>query len=246
MITNQICLKPYVAREAANAKLSVPAFYDKAAQELASPDADALVQGEEFQSTLNLTRSLRIKEADLKEVTSELTQRGVSAKVAEGMARQMVLGAMALQPGMAAGLNQVFALLTISDDKMTQSAVNDAQEFSVKPGLEKLAGQMDTNMEGLLAQFSEGYTQPGAVTDPKIQGNVLAASVFRPIGSEVSELESKFASQGLSPEASAALVSGLVLSAASLEPNFQAGLNQTLSILMTDDSKNTQNFFEKV
>ena len=246
MISNQICLKPYVAYQAASEKMSVPAFYDKAAAELASPDADAVVSGKEFQSTLSLTHSLRLKEADLKEVTSELTQRGVSAKVAEGMARQMALGAMALQPGMAAGLSQVFAMMSLSDEPMTQTAVNGAQEFSIKPGLDNLATQMDTTVDGLLTQMTEGYNQPGAVAEPKIQGNVLAASIFRPVGSEVSEFEGKFAAQGLSSEASGAIVSGLLLSAAGLEPNFRGGLNQAMSILMMDDSKNTENFFEKV
>ena len=153
---------------------------------------------------------------------------------------------MALQPGMAAGLSQVFALMSLSDEPMTQTAVNVAQEFSIKPGLDNPATQMDTTVDGLLTQKTEGYNQPGALAEPKIQGNVLAASIFRSVGSEVSEFEGKFAAQGLRSEAGGAIVSGLLLSAAGLEPSFRGGLNQAMGILMMDDSKNTENFFEKV
>jgi len=246
MISNQICLKPYVARQAAAEKMSVPAFYDKAAEELSSPEADKVIAGTEFQSGLTLTNSLRIKESDLKEVTSELTQRGVSPKVAEGMARQMVLGAMATQPGMAAGLSQVFAMMTLEEQPLSQSSVNDTNEFSLKPGLDHLANQMETTVDGLLTQMTEGYQQPGASEEPKIQSNVLAASIFRPIGSEISELEAKFQAQGLSPEASGAIVSGLLLTTASLEPKFRGGFNQSIGVLMMEqDDKNTDSFFEK-
>ncbi len=246
MISNQICLKPYVARQAAAEKMSVPAYYDKAAKELCSPEADQVVQGEQFQAPLSLTHSLRVKDSDLKEVTCELTQRGVSPKVAEGMARQMVLGAMATQPGMAAGLSQVFAMMSLGEEPLSQSSVNSANEFSIKPGLDHLAKQMDTNVDGLLTQLTEGYNQPGATAEPKIQGNVQAASVFRPVASEVAELEAKFQAQGLSSEASGAIVSGLVLSTAAFEPKFRDGLNQTMNILMMEqDDKNNSNYFEK-
>lgn len=246
MISNQICLKPYVARQAAAEKMSVPAFYDKAAEQLSSPDADQVVQSEQFQAPLTLTHSLRVKESDLKEVTSELTQRGVSPKVAEGMARQMVLGAMATQPGMAAGLSQAFAMMALGEEALSQSSVNSAHEFSIKPGLDHLAKQMDTTVDGLLNQLTEGYNQPGATDEPKIQGNVQAASIFRPVASEVAELEAKFQAQGLSTEASGAIVSGLVLSTAAFEPKFRDGLNQTMNILMMEqDDKNNANYFEK-
>lgn len=246
MISNQICLKPYVARQAAAEKMSVPAFYDKAAQELSSPEADQVVSGEQFQAPLTLTQSLRVKESDLREVTSELTQRGVSAKVAEGMARQMVLGALATQPGISSGLSQVFALTSMGEEALSQSSVNSANEFSLQPGLNHLAQQMETTVDGLLTQLSEGYAQPGATAEPKIQGNVQAASVFRPVPSEVAELEARFQAQGLSSEASGAIVSGLVLSTAAFEPKFREGLNQAMGIcMMEQDTDKNPSYFEK-
>jgi len=246
MISNQICLKPYVASLAAAKNVSVPAFYATAARELSTPQADQVVASEKFQAPLTLTQSLRLKESDLKEVTSELTGRGVSAAMADATARGMVLGAIATQPGMFAGLGQVLAILSLDEKPLSQSAVNSANEFSIQPGLNHIAEQMETNVEGLLSKLATGYAQPGATRDPKIQGNIQAASIFRPVSSEVAELEAKFQAQGLSAEASGAIVSGLVLSAAAYEPKFREGLGQSLRIGMFEQENKANNFFEKV
>lgn len=233
MISNQIALKPFIASAAAQANLSVPAFYDKAVEELKSPGTEEFISSPEFQQPLILSQALRVKSSDQAEMIGEFSNRGVDAKTATAFAQQMTIGALASQPGIAAGLDGCFRLLMMDEKPLANTTVNADHQISIKPALEAATQAMGTDVDGFIAQAAEEYkSNPQAANDPNLAAGKEAASVFQPVPSEVQEFQAKFAAQGLPAEASDALISGLVLNAVAYEPTFRPGLNTVFGQLM--------------
>ncbi|CAN0158026.1 unnamed protein product [Phaeothamnion confervicola] len=113
-------------------------------------------------------------------------------------------------------LDMCFRATILGQKPLTETAVNDPHPISIQPALAAATKEMGTDVDTLLNQAVEDYeTNPQASADPNLAAGKVAASVFQPIPAETAQFQSKFAALGLAPDASDALISGLVMNAVS-------------------------------
>lgn len=245
---NQIALKPFLGRVAQREGQSYESLMKSAASDLASLNADEFLSSPEAQANQGLGRVLRVSAADAQEITADFTAQKVDLRVTGAFIAGMATTALAMDPGTALGLDGAMRLLMMGEKPLAESSVKDDQ-LTLQPSLQQVAGQLETDVPGLLKQAAGEYkAHPEFDADSKKRADaaISTASVIKLNDAEVGSLRSTLAQEGLNDYQQDALISGLVMNAVAYEPTFRAGLDGIFGMYYRNEKPFEESSFQPV
>ena len=247
MISNQLALKPFMTRLAQREGMSYSEMLTTQANGLKDVPEDQFVNDPQVKGSGDFARSLNLKASDLAEVRGDLAKVGLNARVSEGMINMMAVTAMAMEPGVAVGLDGAMRLVALGEKPLDNSAVKDGK-LDLQPALEHMATEMKTDVASMLKEAAaEAKTaKPEDVAAPRIDDLIKTASVFPVTAGSLEKLADTFKQEGLSDRQTDAMVSTLVLGAIGYEPTFRPGLNQIFGVLMQQQEPMKESALEAV
>lgn len=245
MISQQIAIKPFLGRIAEREKTSYADMLKSAAQDMAALPVEEFLSSKEAKSAQDMGQLLRI---NAQEVQSELAQQNVDPRVATFFVQNMAITALAMEPGTAVALDGAMRLLMMGEKPLAESSVKEGQ-LQLAPSLEHVAGQMGTDVNGLLLQVTEEYKahpELDANQKARLDSTINTASVFQLNPSEVGQLQERLAQHGVTGYQSDAIVSSLVMNAVAYEPTLRSGLDGIFGIYYRGEKPLAESSYQPV
>ena len=247
MISNQIALKPFMGRLAQREGQSYDQMVQTQGQGMASIPEDQFLNDPQVKGSEDFAKGLRLKASDIAEMQADFGKQGVNTKLTTALVNMMAVTAMALEPSTAAGLDGAMRLLLMGEKPLENSAVQNG-EIAIKPSMERIAKELDTDVSGMLKQVAAEYKSASpedvAKGQARMDATIKTASVFNVAPGEVAELQDTLKKEGLDDKQSEALISGLVVNAVAYEPTFRAGLDQIFGLQYRQEKPMTESAFE--